>query len=60
VFNSSTGGGASNAISFTIGPGPATTSAAAVSAANPQGGAVLGQRMRISRPPCRSRWAARP
>jgi uncharacterized protein (TIGR03437 family) len=44
VFNSSTGGGASNALSFTIGPGPATTSAAAVSAANPQGGAVLGQR----------------
>ncbi len=44
VFNGSTGGGNSNSVPFLIGPGPATVSAAAVSAANPQGGAVLGQR----------------
>lgn len=44
AFNSSTGGGASNSMPFLIGPGPATVSAAAVSAANPLGGAVLGQR----------------
>jgi uncharacterized protein (TIGR03437 family) len=44
VFTASFGGGASNSIPFLIGPGPTTTSAAAVSAANPLGGAVLGQR----------------
>ena len=44
VFDSSTGAGNSNSVTFLIGPGPVTATAAAVSAANPQGGAVLGQR----------------
>ncbi len=44
AFTAAAGGGASNAFSFTIGPAPATVSAAAVSAAYPEGGAVLGQR----------------
>lgn len=44
VFDSSSGAGNSNSVTFLIGPGPVTATAAAVSAANPQGGAVLGQR----------------
>jgi uncharacterized protein (TIGR03437 family) len=44
AFDASTGAGSSNSVAFIIGPGPVTVSAAAVSAANPLGGAVLGQR----------------
>lgn len=37
-------GGPSNAVNFAIGPAPVSSSAAAVSAANPLGGSTLGQR----------------
>jgi len=44
VFNPSRGSGASNALNLTIGPGPTSSPAAFVSAANPTGGSALAQR----------------
>jgi uncharacterized protein (TIGR03437 family) len=44
AFNTATGGGASNATSFTIGPPPQTASNAFVNAANPAGGNALAPR----------------
>ena len=44
AFNTASGGGASNATSFTIGPPPQTASNAFVNAANPAGGNALAPR----------------
>jgi uncharacterized protein (TIGR03437 family) len=44
AFNNGSGGGASNATSFTIGPPPQTASNAFVNAANPTGGNALAPR----------------
>ena len=44
AFTASSGGGASNVTTFSIGPAPQTSGNAFVSAANPAGGDVLAQR----------------
>ena len=44
VFLPASGGGSSNQLEFGIGPAPSSSSQAVVSAANPTGGNVLGQR----------------
>jgi uncharacterized protein (TIGR03437 family) len=44
AFTAASGGGASNATTFSIGPAPQTSGDAFVSAANPTGGSVLAQR----------------
>jgi uncharacterized protein (TIGR03437 family) len=44
AFNPGVGGGASNPVSFTVGPGPQATTKSVVNAANPLGGNQLAQR----------------
>src|SRR5207302_10286474 len=44
LFLPASGGGSSNQLDFGIGPAPSSSSQAVVSAANPTGGNVLGQR----------------